>query len=226
MAAPGGGGPVLILGLDTALAHCSAALWRDGRVLAKRSLAMERGHSESLMPMVEEVVTQAAAAWADVDRIATTLGPGSFTGVRIALAAARGFALACGARLVGVTTTQVAAFRALPAAEGRAILAVVDAGRADLFVQSFGPDLAERSAVAALSPEAAAAALSGEAMLIAGNGAPRLRPFLAGRRDIAFAEGLADAADVAALGALLKPQDQAAAPVYVHPPYAKLPGGR
>jgi tRNA threonylcarbamoyladenosine biosynthesis protein TsaB len=186
---------------------------------------MERGHSETLMPMVQDVVTQAAAAWADVDRVATTIGPGSFTGVRIALAAARGFALACGARLVGATTTQVAAFRAMPEADGRAILAVVDAGRADLFVQSFGPDLAERSAVAALSPEAAAAMLSGEAVLIAGNGAPRLRPLLTARNDIVFAEGLADAADVAALGALLKPQDQAVLPVYVHPPYAKLPEG-
>ena len=218
---------MLILGLDTALANCSAALWRDGRVLAHRSLAMERGHSESLMPMVRDTMADAGVAFTALERIAVTVGPGSFTGVRVGLAAARGLALACGVPLVGVTTLAAVAFAAARASsDRRPVLAVLDAGRPDLFVQIFGPDLAERSQIAALAPEVAAAIVPDGPVLIAGNGAARLRPFLGGRGNVAFApgSGLPDAGEVAALAATLTPQATLPRPVYVHPPYAKLPG--
>jgi len=218
---------MLILALDTALANCSVALWRDGVVLARRAQAMARGHSEALMPMVRETMADAGVRFADLSRIAVTRGPGSFTGVRIALAAARGFALACGVPLVAVTTLEAVAFAAASNADGtRDIWAVLDAGRPDLFVQGFAPDLAPRSEIAALPPEAVAAELAGRPVLVAGNAAPRLAPLLEGR-DAVFAPGpgLPDAADVAALAATRAPSADTA-PVYVQPPAAKPQGGK
>ena len=219
---------MLILALDTALAACSVALWRDGRILARKSEDMARGHSERLIPMVSEVMHEAGVGFAAVTRIAATVGPGSFTGVRIALAAARGLALARRIPLIGVTTLEVVAFAALRDAVGtHPIAAVIDAGRPDLFLQIFDAGLAPQCAVEALPPEQAALRIPPGPVLIAGNGIARLRPFLAARSDIAFAagSGAPDEADVAALAALREapPDNAGVAPVYVHAPYAKLP---
>ncbi|MCH7931874.1 MAG: tRNA (adenosine(37)-N6)-threonylcarbamoyltransferase complex dimerization subunit type 1 TsaB, partial [Proteobacteria bacterium] len=92
-----------VLALDTATAACSVALWSDGTVLAQRFATMARGHAEALMPMVEAVMAEAGLAFADLDLVATTVGPGTFTGLRVGLAAARGLALAGGLPIVGVT---------------------------------------------------------------------------------------------------------------------------
>lgn len=219
---------MLILALDTSLAACSVALWRDGVILARKSEVMARGHSERLIPMVSEVLHEAGDSFAAVTRIAATVGPGSFTGVRIVLAAARGLALARRIPLIGVTTLEVVAFAALrDAGEKSAVAATIDAGRPDLFLQIFDAALAPQSAIEALSPEQAALRIPPGPVLIAGNGIARLRPFLAARSDIAFAPGpgVPDAADVAGLAALREASADNAgvAPVYVHAPYVKLP---
>ena len=92
-----------ILALDTSIGVCGAAvLLASGdahRTLCEESMA--RGHAEALMPMVAEAVAGAGIGFAEIDVIAATLGPGSFTGVRIAIAAARGFALVTQAKLWG-----------------------------------------------------------------------------------------------------------------------------
>jgi tRNA threonylcarbamoyladenosine biosynthesis protein TsaB len=85
-----------ILALDTSMGACSAALLcanGDAPRLYARHVEMQRGHAEALMPMVAELLSQGGLGASDLDRIATTVGPGSFTGVRIAIAAARGLAL-------------------------------------------------------------------------------------------------------------------------------------
>ena len=92
---------VSVLGIDTSAAACSAALWRDGAVIAREHAAMARGHAESLMPMVERVMR--GAAYESLDAVAVTAGPGAFTGLRIGLAAARGIALAAGIPAIGVS---------------------------------------------------------------------------------------------------------------------------
>ena len=83
-----------ILAIDTATAACSAALMVGDAIVARRFVAMARGHAESLIPMVEAVLAEAGAAYGDLDLIATTVGPGTFTGLRVGLAAARGLAVA------------------------------------------------------------------------------------------------------------------------------------
>lgn len=89
-------------GFDATGDQCAAAvLTADGRVL-RRVEAMERGHAERAVPLIEELLAEAGLAWADLDLVAAARGPGSFTGVRIGAALIRGFALALGARAVGV----------------------------------------------------------------------------------------------------------------------------
>ena len=99
-----------ILALDTSMGVCGAAVLLAGGD-AQRTLlceeSMARGHAEALMPMVAEAMAGAGIGFAEIDVIAATLGPGSFTGVRIAIAAARGFALATKAKLWGTDSLTV-----------------------------------------------------------------------------------------------------------------------
>ena len=95
-----------ILAIDTALEACAAAVLdtAQGIVLARESIAMTRGHAEALMPLIERVMVKSDGGFAALDRIAVTVGPGSFTGLRVGIAAARGLALAAGKPAIGLTT--------------------------------------------------------------------------------------------------------------------------
>ena len=99
-------GVMLILAIDTALDACAAAVLDTsaGKLIALESQAMKRGHAEALMPLIARVMKASGVAFAALDRIAATTGPGSFTGLRVGLSAARGIALAAGKPVVGVTT--------------------------------------------------------------------------------------------------------------------------
>lgn len=117
----------LILAVETTLARCSVALVRGEQVLAQASEPMQRGHAERLAPMAEEVMASAGGRFDGLGRIAVTTGPGSFTGVRVGLAFARGLALALGVPIVGLSSLEVLAlaegkggWRAgvIPSAEG------------------------------------------------------------------------------------------------------------
>lgn len=212
-----------VLGFDTSMARCSAAVWRDGRVLAEREAEIARGHAEALMPMVSAVMDEAGVAFSGLTRIGVTVGPGSFTGLRIGLAAARGLALGSGVPAFGVSTLQAIAKGAAPEAGGRDIFVVLDTGRPQVFVQIFAPDLAARGP---LTPtEDPASLLPRAPVVIAGNGAELVREKLGVRCGAAFsAILLPHARDVAALAAG-RPDEEAGAlvPLYVHPSYAKPP---
>ena len=84
----------LILGFDTSAAHCAGALLRGDRLLAARAEEMSRGQAERLMGLLEEVLAEGGATWADLSALGVGVGPGNFTGIRISVAAARGLALA------------------------------------------------------------------------------------------------------------------------------------
>ena len=160
-----------VLAWDTSASGCSAAVWRDGRILASRRMAMARGQSEVLMPMIRDVMAEAGVAFHELALLGVTVGPGTFTGIRIGLAAARAVALAAKLPLVGVTTTEaVAAGVAEDERAGRTVLACIDAKRAELFVQPFAEDGTALAEPTALDPAAAAALVSGPVVL-AGDGA-------------------------------------------------------
>jgi tRNA threonylcarbamoyladenosine biosynthesis protein TsaB len=211
-----------LLALDTACAACSAAVLDGGEITAARFTPMARGQTEALMPMVGAVMEDAGIGFDALDRVAVTIGPGSFTGMRTGLAAARGIALGCGAELVGVTTLEAVAF----AARGRAVLVALTTGRAELYVQRFGADGAAQDAPAAILPDALAATLTAETLLIAGDGAATLRPLLADAPGIGFADGpgLPRAEDVARIAAARGAEtDRPVAPIYLYPPRATPP---
>jgi tRNA threonylcarbamoyladenosine biosynthesis protein TsaB len=129
-----------VLAIDTALAACSAAIFDSARaeVLSSESLAMTRGHAEALIPLIARVMDQAKIEFADLDRIAVTVGPGSFTGLRVGISAARGISLAAGKPAYGVTT--LAAYAAPPLASDDTVpvAAVIDARHDHVYLQVFG----------------------------------------------------------------------------------------
>lgn len=103
-----------LLALDTSTAWASVALYDGENVLAEETWHAQRRHGDELFPTIERVLASARARLADVDRIAVATGPGSFTGLRIAIAAAQGLARGAGAALVGVSTLDVLAYPHAP----------------------------------------------------------------------------------------------------------------
>src|SRR5262249_5914449 len=133
-------GPMRILAIDTALEACAAGVVETpDRVLAQESAAMARGHAEALMPLLARVMDQARLRFHHLDRIGVTVGPGSFTGLRVGIAAARGIALASGKPAVGVSTLAAFASPYLAAGEKQTVAAVVDARHDHVYFEMFGP---------------------------------------------------------------------------------------
>ena len=135
----------LVLGFDTSAAHCAAALLSGDRLLAHRFQDMAKGQAEQLFPLLEQVLADAGKGWADLAAIGVGTGPGNFTGVRIAVAAARGLALSLGIPAVGVPVTEALALRAprpcriiVPARAGQVIWQ--DFGAGDSAPQIAAPD--------------------------------------------------------------------------------------
>ena len=214
---------MIVLGLDTALGACSAAVTRDGQALAAISEPMTRGHQERLASLVRQTMLEAGVAFADLDRIGVTVGPGSFTGLRVGLAFAKGLGLALGKPCVGV-----GALEALAASDpGRGLtVAVIDAKRGQVYLQMFDGGAA-LMAPDALPIEDAAARLAelwrGGPVRLVGPGAH----LLAGvAPEIEILERAApDPLAVCALAAA-RPADVPARPLYLRAPDAKLPGGK
>ena len=211
-----------ILALDASLAQCSAALWQDGVVLAERVVAGDRGHAASLPPLAAAVLAEAGLAAAAVDALAAVIGPGSFTGIRTALALAEGLALATGRPLIGVTTGE-ALRAALPAADRAGpVWAGIDNRRGRVVLERFGPD----APPAALALDDLPPAPPG--LVLVGDAAPQLLAALAARGGAARLGGVAlpcagAAASVAAarLAGTLPPCP--ARPLYVEPPAVRPP---
>ena len=212
---------MIVLALDTALAACSVAVTRDGQVLAAASEPMLRGHQERLAPMVQAVMAEAGLAFPELDRIGVTVGPGSFTGLRVGLAFAKGLGLALGKPCIGVGTLE-----ALAASEPGPglIAAVIDARRGQVYLQVLEGGAAVM-APDALPVETAAARLAelwrGGPLRLVGPGAA----LLAGMAPDAVVIERA-APDPAALCALVAGRTTPARPLYLRAPDAKLPGGR
>jgi tRNA threonylcarbamoyladenosine biosynthesis protein TsaB len=130
-----------VLAIDTALAACSAAIFdaSHGGILASESVPMLRGHAEALMPLVARVMKAAGMAFRDLERVVVTTGPGSFTGLRVGIAAARGFGVATELPVVGVSTLSAYAAPYLGADDSSPVIAAIDARHQHVYLQVFAP---------------------------------------------------------------------------------------
>jgi len=157
-----------VLAIDTALGACATAVLDTelGVILAREQLAMQRGHAEALMPLIARVMDAAKSEFATLDRIAVTVGPGSFTGLRVGVSAARGIALAAGKPAVGLSTLSAYAAPFIAADDSTPVAAAIDARHDHVYLQVFGPG--GRTLVA---PRLASIM---EALRVCSSGAPRL----------------------------------------------------
>lgn len=199
---------MIILALDTCLNACAVAVVRDGQVLSKAVEPMQRGHQERIAPMTAELMAAAGLTFADLDRIAVTVGPGSFTGLRIGLAFAKGLGVALDIPCAGVGVLDALGRQT----QGRA-LAALDARGGAVHVRAFqdGAPLGPAQTL----PIAEIEALAAPETLI-GDGAALLAPHFP---DAAVAvPDACDPAVVAVLGAADPPPSPD--PIYMRAAYA------
>src|SRR5256884_298747 len=131
---------MLVLAIDTALAACAAAVLdtQRGAIIASETLALTRGHAEAVMPLIARVMDQAAIEFQALDRIAVTIGPGSFTGLRVGISAARGIALAAGKPAIGLSTLAGFAAPLIADDDSMQVVAAIDARHGQVYLQGFG----------------------------------------------------------------------------------------
>jgi len=220
------GSAMLVMGLDTALQRCSVAILRDGAVVGDQSAGMERGHAEHLAPMAAKALDEAGVKIADLDRIGVVIGPGGFTGVRIALAFARGLAIGTNIEIVGVTSLLALAANADDAGPGDLIAPVIDARRGQVYAALYDGNGQRLVEPFVTEPEKALEILAVEAkaapVATIGSGAPLLpSPPAEWRQSAGFGE--IDAKAVAALAAAAPAPAGPPSPLYLRPPDAKPP---
>ncbi len=171
-----------LIAIDAALRACSVAVRDDGGLRAHDFVLRRRGHGDILAPMIRDVVAESGMGFRQLDAVVVTIGPGSYTGVRIGLAAARGLALAADCAIIGVTTLETVARAAADAdgdmQAGMPIGVCLETQRREIYVQHFDPRLTPTCEPAAMLPEAARALFSSAPLLLAGDAAERVREAL------------------------------------------------
>ncbi len=208
---------MIVLAIDTCLFACSVAVVDGEQVLARRVEPMSRGHQERLAPLVQEAMAEAGLGFDKLERIGVTVGPGSFTGLRVGLAFAKGLASALSIPAVGIGSLE-----ALADTERGNVVAVLDAKRGQVYLQAFS-DGVPVSAPDALPIETAAARVAEFAPdTLIGTGAALLADVRPGAKVIEA--DVTDPVAVARLAALRSPVPPR--PLYLRAPDAKLPGGK
>jgi tRNA threonylcarbamoyl adenosine modification protein YeaZ len=216
---------MLILALDAALARCSAALVSDGELLCQRIEDRGRGQPTSLAPMAEAVLAEAGRSATDLDAVAVTVGPGSFTGLRAALALAHGIALACACPVVGVTLGEAMA-EAFPSLGARRLWTAIDSRRGRVFLDRGPLDGRDRIEAYALDrpprPEGPVAIAGDAAIAVAAALATDNANVVLTDLRLPLPRHIARAAQRRLEGEIA-PRD--AQPLYVDAPEASLPAG-
>lgn len=220
-----------VLGIDSATEACSAAVLRNGALASRRFQTIQRGHAEILIPLIQEAMREAGITFGALNLIATTIGPGGFTGLRIGLASARALALAAAIPIIGVTTLEAVA-RA-QTTRNMPTLICLDSKREDVYLQLFAGDDTPMTAPAALLPEEIPAVLPSGPVAIGGNARETVIATLTERiPPPILADGalLPDAEFVARIGlerfvAGTAVSEAPPRPLYLRAPDARLPGG-
>jgi tRNA threonylcarbamoyladenosine biosynthesis protein TsaB len=215
-----------ILAIDTALQAASACVYQDGADApeASETLAMQRGHAEALLPLIDRVMAQAEGGFAALGRIAVTVGPGSFTGLRVGVAAARALGIACNVPVVGVSTLAALAAPLILAQKPGLVAAAIDAGHRNVYFAAFGSDGRAIVAPRVASVRDAVRLLGTGPIRMAGSGAPLLAieawsTHLAA--EVVGSIGAPDIAFVARLGFRADPATAPPKPLYLKPPDIK-----
>jgi tRNA threonylcarbamoyladenosine biosynthesis protein TsaB len=167
---------VILLALENSADSCSVALWDAAAPAPEAEIAFDRsdrarGQADHLVEMVDTVLGRAGLDYQALRAIAVNCGPGSFTGVRSAVAAARGFALAASLPVVAVSGLEALA-GSVDAPGGAPILAAIDAGRGEVYAQTFAPGLQPLTEPRPLAPAWAVGAVADRACVLVGSGAP------------------------------------------------------
>ena len=217
---------MLILAIDTALDACAAAVLDTGtgKLIAMESQAMKRGHAEALMPLIARVMKQAALPFAALDRVAVTSGPGSFTGLRVGLSAARGIALAAGKPAVGLTTLSAYAAPIVSENGEQPVISAIDARHGQVYFQVVSGDGSSLIRPrAGLIEEAVAASRFGPPHLVGNAAAILAERWPKDAEPPVRIEALPapDISWVAWLGAAVSPSRAPARPFYLRAPDAR-----
>ena len=225
------------LAFDTCFGACSVALrlrTADGVWSIREDYReMATGHAEALLPMVQQIMADADVAFAELSRIAVTIGPGSFTGVRIGLSAARGFKLALGLPVATLTSLMVMAARAECLIQsgqfgvtraGAVLVPCVDARGGNIYAEAFGDDISEAVTPPQLwAPAQLARVLKGRRIITVGSGGALLAAAVTGTggQALAILPGLQPHARQLALLAAAAPMPAVLNPLYLRETVAK-----
>jgi tRNA threonylcarbamoyladenosine biosynthesis protein TsaB len=216
---------VKTLGVDTALGACSVALLEDDKTLAHIFEPMDRGHAERLAPMVEEAMKAAGADFSSLDRLAVTVGPGTFTGQRVGLAFMRGLRLALRLPLTGVTTLEAMAVAAMAQTGESKAAAIHDARRNEAYLLLRHGEMVMQQPIVMPFEKAMERLRDFGGCVLAGTGAQMAAESL-GPTFVLSSIRQPDALWVARLAAPRPPTQDAPGPLYLRAPDAKLPGGK
>ncbi len=215
-----------LLTIDTCANLCAAALSDAGRELGRCVRDIGTGHAEQLMDVIAQALEAAGAVYRDLTAIAVAVGPGSFTGIRVGVSAARGLALTLKIPSAGVGTLDAIGDETRQRFPGRPVLVAIDARRDELYIAAWGADgkLLSEPAVTAL-PDATALAMRLDDPVLAGSAAPLVAQAAGRDFDVASTAATADIAAYARLAIRQGFSGGRPAPLYLRAPDAKPQAG-
>ena len=216
-----------LLAIDTAARLCAACVLdtETGRGLGREVLDLGKGHAEQLMGVIDAALSDAGVGYAELGMVAVSVGPGSFTGVRVGVSAARGLALALGIPVVGVSSLEALAASARDDHPGHDILVLLEAGRGGIYAARYDADGLESVPPGLIdAAQAADLARAGEPIL-AGSAADAVGDALGRDLPIVLRQGTVDIATYARVAARRGLPGRAASPLYLRAADAKPQAG-